>query len=313
MNISVIIPVYNAEKYIVKAIESCLQFSEVKEIIVVDDGYKDGAKELVRELSKKHQIIKLYEHPNNENKGAGPSRNLGIEKSTSEYIAFLDADDFFLPNRFIRDKQVFQEFSDAHGCYNALGCYFYSEKARKSFIEHFDSTTTTVNSAVNPTPDNLLKGLLGLIPDFGYFSLDGLTVKKSFIIDNNIQFPSLSVHQDTVFIIKLAYYGKLYPSEIDNPVTLRGVHEENRIVANYNLAKKKHFKRFEMWQLLYNWAKPINIGKKEFKLIKNQKDFYKILSEENSRTSDVILLAFSDFRVLLNPDYRKLIKEKFKM
>ena len=41
MDVSVIIPVYNAEKYIVKAIESCLQLDEVKEIVVVDDGYRE--------------------------------------------------------------------------------------------------------------------------------------------------------------------------------------------------------------------------------------------------------------------------------
>ena len=126
MNISVIIPVYNAEKYIEKAIESCVQFPEVKEIVVVDDGYKDKAKEVVRGLMEKYPVIKLYEHPNNENRGAGPSRNLGIEKATQEFIAFLDADDFFLPNRFTKDKEVLAENPDADGCYNAIGCYFYS-------------------------------------------------------------------------------------------------------------------------------------------------------------------------------------------
>ena len=48
MNVSVIIPVYNGEKFIEKAISSCLQLSEVKEIVLVDDGYKDRAKEIIR-------------------------------------------------------------------------------------------------------------------------------------------------------------------------------------------------------------------------------------------------------------------------
>ena len=90
MNVSVMIPVYNAEKYVERAIKSCIQLSEVKEIIVVDDGYKDRAKEIVAEMIKEYPIIKLFEHPQNENKGAGLSRNLGIERATQVYIAFLE-------------------------------------------------------------------------------------------------------------------------------------------------------------------------------------------------------------------------------
>lgn len=313
MNVSVVIPVFNAEKYISKAIESCLQLTEVKEIVVVDDGYKDNAKEIVRELASKYSIIQLYEHPDNSNKGAGPSRNLGIEKATQEFIAFLDADDFFLPHRFKKDKETFKNNPDADGCYNAIGCHFYSETAKESFLSYFPSTITTVNSKAHPTPENLFGGLIGMIPNYGYFSLDGLTVKRDFLLKNKIMFPALSVHQDTVFIVKLAHYGRLYPSELNLPVSLRGVHEENRITANYQLEKKKKYlKRFRMWSWLYNWAKNENVNKKELKLLKKQAETFRVLSSNHLNMMDLVRSILNHPTIIVNLDYRTQIANYFR-
>lgn len=314
MDVSIIIPVYNAEKYIKKAIESCLQLSEVKEIIVIDDGYKDGAKKIVQAMAEKHDIIKLYEHPNNENKGPGASRNLGIEKTSQEYIAFLDADDFFLPWRFVKDAEVFKLNPEADGCYNAIGSHFYSDKAMETFFKHFKSNITTVNKDAAPTPENLFGGLIGIVPNYGYFSLDGLTLKRNFLLNNNIHFPDLTVHQDTVFIFKIAYYGKLYPSEIDSPVTLRGVHEENRITSNYEQKKKKQYKnRFLMWNSLYEWGKQEHMNKDVLKQFKQQTNLYRVLSASNPSLSDLIIPVFSNVKILLNSNYRNLFYSRFKM
>lgn len=311
MNVSVIIPVYNAEKYIRKAIESCLGLPEVKEIVVIDDGYKDGAKDIVKILAEKHHIIRLFEHANNENRGAGPSRNLGIEKATQEYLAFLDADDFFLPNRFKKDAEVFNDYPDADGCYNAIGCYFYSDKAKASFSKHFKSEITSVNRLANPTPDNLFKGLIGLIPDFGYFSIDGLTVKRSFLLKNNIEFPLLAVHQDTVFVFKVAHYGKLFPSELISPVTLRGVHEENRITENYQWEKKKQYNQFLMWNVLYDWAKKEKIEKQELNMFKQQVNVFKLLTEPSSNPNVLTKEIKKNMKLFLDQNYPKLHTKYF--
>ncbi len=314
MNVSVIIPVYNAEKYIKKAIESCLQLSEIKEIIVIDDGYNDKSKEIILTFVKEHSFIKLYEHPNNENKGAGASRNLGIEKATQEFIAFLDADDFFLPSRFTKDKSVFHDNPDADGCYNAIGCFFYSETAKNTYLSHFNSTITTVNQKSNPSPDNLFKGLLGLKPNYGYFSLDGLSVKREFLIKNGIFFPISSMHEDTVFILKLAHYGRLYPSRINEPVTMRGVHEENRITANYEQTEIIHNRNlFLMWKSLYNWSKTVKLNKDEYKFIRYQYTVYRVLSDPAPKLYNLIKQIILDWKLILNKSYRSLIIKKLKI
>ena len=92
--ISVIIAVYNAERYLGEAIESALdQTLPPKEVIVIDDGSTDGTAEVARSFGDRI----VYERCSRAGFAAG--RNRGVELSTSAYLAFLDADD-----RFVRDK-----------------------------------------------------------------------------------------------------------------------------------------------------------------------------------------------------------------
>jgi hypothetical protein len=92
--VSVIIPTYNSEKYICKAIDSVLmQTYKDFEIIVIDDGSSDNTKDILSKYNGK--IRYLYE----DNKGASAARNLGIKESRGEYVAFLDADDIWLADK----------------------------------------------------------------------------------------------------------------------------------------------------------------------------------------------------------------------
>ena len=91
MKISIIIPVYNTEKYIDKCLESCLnQTFDDYEIILIDDGSKDSSPVKCDEWAGKSEKVKVYHF---ENAGAATARNRGIEKSQGEYICFVDSDD----------------------------------------------------------------------------------------------------------------------------------------------------------------------------------------------------------------------------
>lgn len=92
MKISVVVPIYNAEKYIKKCINSVInQTYENWELILVDDGSKDGSSKLIDEAAKEDQRI-IVIHKKNE--GPGIARNIGIERATGDYIVFLDSDDY---------------------------------------------------------------------------------------------------------------------------------------------------------------------------------------------------------------------------
>lgn len=99
--VSVIIPIYNKEKYIEKCLESVLnQTYSNLEIIVVDDASTDSSLEIVKKISDERiKIIALAE-----NKGVSNARNEGIDLATGDYICFLDADDYWVLDKI--EKQV---------------------------------------------------------------------------------------------------------------------------------------------------------------------------------------------------------------
>ncbi len=94
--VSVIVPVYNLEKYIQKCIESLIgQTYRDTEIIVIDDGSSDKSPEILSELQDKHPKIKVITQ---ENSGVCAARNKGIAESTGDYILFVDGDDYLNPD-----------------------------------------------------------------------------------------------------------------------------------------------------------------------------------------------------------------------
>ena len=92
MKISVIIPCYNAEKYIEKCLDSLINQS-IKdiEIIAINDGSSDNTKAILEKYDKKYDIISVVNTPNG---GQSRARNIGLEKATGDYIAFIDSDDY---------------------------------------------------------------------------------------------------------------------------------------------------------------------------------------------------------------------------
>jgi len=99
MEISVIIPLYNKAPYIKRAIDSIKnQTHPASEIIIVDDGSTDSSNRVVSAIAKENSNIKLFTQ---KNMGASVARNRGVELATSDYVAFLDADDEFLENNFL--------------------------------------------------------------------------------------------------------------------------------------------------------------------------------------------------------------------
>lgn len=90
--VSVIIPVYNIEKYIKRCLDSVLnQTYSNLEVICVNDGSTDNSLEILKEYGRKDDRIKVF---SKENKGVSAARNLGIKEVTGEYITFIDGDDF---------------------------------------------------------------------------------------------------------------------------------------------------------------------------------------------------------------------------
>ncbi|XCF07736.1 glycosyltransferase family 2 protein [Tamlana crocina] len=241
--VSVIIPVYNAEAFLEKAIKSALQQSEVNEVIVVNDGSTDGSLEIAGLLKQKDSRVKIYHHKNNENKGRSASRNLGIENASANYIAFLDADDYYLENRFVNDKKVFEKYADAEGVYNAVGFHFYREASEQERKKH---KLYTVTKEVEPK--KLFKSLL--YGKCGHFHIDGLTVKRSIFNKTGGFNEKLVVAEDTEIFWKMAMTSQLHTGVIKEALAVRGVHDDN-IFDQTNVYKIYTIK---MYEALITWC-----------------------------------------------------------
>ena len=111
-DISVIIPLYNCEKYINKAIKSLLNqtydFRKI-EVLLINDGSSDTSLEIAKNYAKKYSNIKVFSH---ENKGVSYTRNVGLKNALGAYITFLDADDYISNNTIKNLVNFFDNNSD---------------------------------------------------------------------------------------------------------------------------------------------------------------------------------------------------------
>lgn len=160
VKISVIIPIYNAEKYLIECLESVLKqtFREY-EIICIDDGSNDGSKEIVTKYVDEYDFIKMICHE--KNRGLSVARNTGLKNSIGKYVFFLDSDDMIIPetleelyqcaeqndldNIYFNMKRIYEpemehmrdkqrlEYSDYEDVYNGqeMFCHFAAEKKMK--------------------------------------------------------------------------------------------------------------------------------------------------------------------------------------
>ena len=112
--VSVIIPVYNAERTIERVLDSVLgqtAFDELIEIIIVNDGSTDNSVKIVTQYISAHPNVPFF-YISQENKGVAAARNCGMRSAHGEYIAFLDADDVWLPHKIERQLQILDQYPD---------------------------------------------------------------------------------------------------------------------------------------------------------------------------------------------------------
>ena len=127
--VSIIVPVYQVEKYIRQCVDSILAqtFTDF-ELILVDDGSKDQSGHICDEYAKKDQRVKVIHQKNS---GAATARNSGMDKATGSYFTFIDGDDYIAPTMLeCLHKTIVDEDADIAAC-NYL--YFFEDDEKKNF------------------------------------------------------------------------------------------------------------------------------------------------------------------------------------
>jgi glycosyltransferase involved in cell wall biosynthesis len=227
--VSVIVPVYNAERFVTQAVESALAQAETGEVVLVEDGSSDNSLALCEELARRESRVRLVRHQKGKNRGPAASRNLGIQTTRFPYIAFLDADDYYLPRRFERAKTLMEDNETVDGIYDAVGVTFESTEAETWWNTYrSDGPLTTITAVV--APEELFEALLRY--RYGAFCTDGITVRRDLFERAGFFAVHLRMCQDSCMWWKMAIVGRLQGGVLDSAVAVRRVHGENRIIQN---------------------------------------------------------------------------------
>lgn len=243
--ISVIVPVYNVEKYLRSCINSLLNqsFREI-EIILVNDGSTDNSGEICKEYEKNHSNITLI---NKDNGGLGSARNAGIKRSKANYIGFVDSDD-------IVSKYMFEKLFDLLNKNNA-DCAFCESVRFWDYIEEIQTSEENIQQSIYHEDEILVPYLIdriGLDPgekkdcSYGASVCVGLFNKK-IIIENDIEFVSERelISEDMIFDIdyirncrKIVHTNEILYYYRFNPESLTTNYDSNRFEKNIYLSKE---------------------------------------------------------------------------
>lgn len=142
--ISIIVPVYNVEKYLEKCLDSLVkQTYQNIEVIVVDDGATDSSSKIADTFASKYDFVKVI---HTENGGLSAARNVGIENASGEYIAFVDSDDWVDNNTF---EQLYKLISKGDYGFSSCGMIAeYGTETEQNF-EHIVSDTCNQKKLFN--------------------------------------------------------------------------------------------------------------------------------------------------------------------
>jgi glycosyltransferase involved in cell wall biosynthesis len=270
--VSVIMPVYNAEKYVEEAVHSAVHLDEVGEIILIEDGSKDDSLSICKKLANSFDKVILYVHEDNKNKGASASRNFGIIKAQYSYISFLDADDIYCENRFVTERNIFNTNLKVDGVYSAVG-----------YINEPNGKVFTLKKGIAPHQlfHYLLRGT------YGHFHTNGITIKKDVFKEIGYFNPALILHQDSEMWLRMAFKKHLVGGELKVPGALIRRHEGNRIWAGQN-----NTTRLLLYQSFYNWVIKKNISNFDLLILIRKISIFQSKKEEKPFLKMVIKNIF---------------------
>lgn len=244
--VSIIIPVYNGAQYLEEAVRSASILPETGEILIVEDGSTDNSWDVCKLIEMKNPLVRTFRHPGGGNLGAAASRNIGIINAKFDYIAFLDADDYYLPNRFKKEKEIFLTDSTIDGVYGCNIAKFENDEARKKFLKRYSGELTTMSKVI--PPEKLFKVLL--YGGCGYFHTSAITLHKSAFAKTGMFNTNIRYVEDTELWLRLSLLTRLVHGSIEEPISIRRVHDTNSI---HQINKVEEF-RSKMYQSLFSWA-----------------------------------------------------------
>lgn len=245
IKISIIIPVYNAEKYLEECLNSAAsQTIQQKEILCIDDGSSDSSCLILQRYQQKYPYIRIFTQ---ENKGAGEARNIGLKHAEGKYVSFLDADDLYIDPRALEVMVQTCENKGVPVC-AGLRRYYYKDGT----IEDYELYREYFGDGRNP--DGVILRFRDRQDEYFY---QNYIYEMSVIREKGICFPPYRRYQDTLFFLRymvsieeyvvlpLEFYGYRFSDEAVGRKetyledTLKGIRDNAAIAKEYRLDKLK--------------------------------------------------------------------------
>lgn len=245
--LSIIVPVYNVEKYLPKCLESLIkQTLKDIEIICVNDGSMDNSLAILKEFASRDSRIRIID---NQHQGVAKTRNTGIEQSTGEYIGFVDSDDYI-------DIDFFEKLYNSATKSNS-DIAIASILKHKNFFNIYNAKYTKEETAIT------IQDKIKLCEDkkhFFFYAWNKI-YHSGFIKENNIKFSEGQIYEDVMFAIKALYYS-------------------NKIISVYGT--KYHYIEHENSLTKYK----DKTGEKEHDLIKAYSELQEFCNSKNIEISE---------------------------
>lgn len=197
MKVSIIIPIYNVEPYILLCLNSVANQTETKDVecILVDDRGNDKSVDLAESFIKDYRgDIDFHILHHEKNRGLSAARNTGVEASTGEYIFFLDSDDELSPDCL----EAMRGIADKYQNVDMVQCAFYSKRLKKNSPYEYDTPEYTDD---RQWIKNFYLGCL----QGNIVMAQNRLVKRDFVIENHLYFYEGIIHEDnhwTFFLSK---------------------------------------------------------------------------------------------------------------
>ena len=263
--VSVITPFLNAERFLKESIDSVIaQTYEHWELLLVDDGSTDGSTSIARNYADLYpEKIHYLEHKDHQNRGVTVSRKLGIDHAQGAYIALLDSDDVWLPNKLAEQVAVFDEYAEAAMVYG-LSQWWYSwagdgkdaggNIARQDFVHQLGVPANTVI-----TPPELVSSFFfrqeAAIPSPSGILVRSEAIKKVFGWEDD--FKKMYAYEDQALYAKICLGSPVYAS--DQVWTKYRQHPESLVSTMKKRGEEYRWRlRFLFWLKAYFTDQNVN-------------------------------------------------------
>ncbi len=309
--VSVIVPVYNVEHYLAKCLDSLVNQSLQKiEIIVVNDGSKDGSENIIQQYSAKYpDKIKSF---TKENGGLSDARNFGINKATGDYIGFVDSDDYV-------SETMFEEMLNLAEKHDAEMVICNIQK-----VDEEGNITQKLTQIPNMPEKIVLESNFSVFSDLSYFACNKLFKKELFahkrfkkgVHFEDIQLiPQLLLECKTIAQTQNFHYQYLERTDsISKSHTekgldiLRAVEDVEVYFAKSSYAsKKKELKNFQILEGVYTFLAYLAYVKDEAIFFKMSQELQDFMRKRDVKIKDILCYSRFGKNYLLSLPVKKMI------